>query len=113
MSFNNEAVNESKECVKSLGRIIIDHLNIFENVRKLYNNVLHGDGRSVFRSTVKVTFNVILLYSLRKMMFPILLALAVFTIPKFFLTPKQKKRYIIEANGNEVIIIEKGSNFQM
>uniref|UniRef100_A0A0K0E358 Pex24p domain-containing protein n=1 Tax=Strongyloides stercoralis TaxID=6248 RepID=A0A0K0E358_STRER len=111
MSSTSEAVKETKEFTKSIGRIIIDHLNIFENVRKLYNNILHGDGRSVFRSTVKVTFNVILLYSLRKMMFPIILAMAVFTIPKFFLKPKQKKSYLIQANGNEVILIENKHNF--
>uniref|UniRef100_A0A0K0G1F0 Pex24p domain-containing protein n=1 Tax=Strongyloides venezuelensis TaxID=75913 RepID=A0A0K0G1F0_STRVS len=107
MTSGGEMVKEAEKSAKSLGRIIFDEINIFRNVRVLWDNILHGDGRSIVRSSFRVAANVIILYSLRKMMFPIVLAIAVFTIPRLFLKKKERKTYLIEAYENELIIIDR------
>uniref|UniRef100_A0A0N5BW07 ABC transporter ATP-binding protein n=1 Tax=Strongyloides papillosus TaxID=174720 RepID=A0A0N5BW07_STREA len=107
MTSGREMVKEAEKSAKSLGRIILDEINIFKNVRVLWDNILHGDGRSIIRSSFRVATNVIILYSLRRMIFPIAIVIAIFTIPRLFLKKKERKSYLIEAYGNEVIIIDR------
>uniref|UniRef100_A0A0N5A537 Wzz domain-containing protein n=1 Tax=Parastrongyloides trichosuri TaxID=131310 RepID=A0A0N5A537_PARTI len=105
MAASNESIITSNKTSRSLGDLIIDQINIFDNVKKLYKNIVNRDNYGILRSTIKVSFNVVILYNLRKMIFPIVLAIAVFTIPKLFLKPKHEKTFVIKTSGDGNVTI--------